>query len=327
MSSFLSIASVCYHICMNEFSEHIIPHLQMVVPQTIQRVCPWGEATSWSVVYRLDLEDGAFLFVKGTPRQRNEALVTLHLNMLSPTSVPSVLISDLLPATSWRWFLLEDAGGSAATVLTLSQAVEIARTLGQLQRATEQDRVLPSLLTDCSANRLHAQVLAVCCWALDERTLSWREELLDLLHSLEQAYAIFTDLAEVPATIIHGDLWAGNLALTAHGIRFLDWGDALWGVGGTSLVHLLLSQQSFEQAAPLLWDAYQQGRGVALSQTYRHACGIALDMIDLIVDQAIASTCGQGPTWLPGLLPGLRRIAAWAQVSTRRERGSGKALL
>jgi hypothetical protein len=78
-------------------------------------------------------------------------------------------------------------------------------------------------------------------------------------------------------------------------------------------VQLILSQQSFEQAAPLLWDAYQQGRGVALSQTYRQGCSMALDVTSLVVDQAIARSCGQGPTWLPGLLPGLREVAAWVQ--------------
>jgi hypothetical protein len=100
MLSLLSIIYLYYHIRMNEFYDHIIPHLQTVVSQTIQQVCPWGESTSWSVVYPLDLEDGTHLFAKGTPRQRNEALVTLHLNSLCPTAVPRVLTPDLLPTAS-----------------------------------------------------------------------------------------------------------------------------------------------------------------------------------------------------------------------------------
>jgi fructosamine-3-kinase len=305
---------------MNEFHTSIIPQLQTVVPQTIQQVSLWGSATSWSVVYRLDLEDGTSVFAKGTPRQRNEAAVIRHLNLLSETAVPRVLITDLLSTACWQWFLLEDAGGTAATQLTLAQAVIVAQTLGQLQRMTQRDAVLPSLLPDCSANNLHAQILALCHWALTEQASPWQEEVCPLVHALEQASPVFADLAavlaEVPATIIHGDLWAGNLVLTDHGVCFLDWGDALWGIGGTSLVHLLWSQKNLEEAEPLLWEAYQQGLGVALSQDYRRACGHALDIIDLVVDQAIANSCGQGPSWLPGLLPGLRRIVAWVHGSS-----------
>lgn len=308
-----------YHINMSEFHESIIPVLQEAVPQTIQRICPWGEATPWSVVYRLDLLNGTHLFVKGTPRQRHEALVTQHLSSLYPTGVPHVLIADLLPTASWRWFLLEDVGGSPPTTLRVPQAVDVARTLGWLQRRTEHDSVLPSLLSNCSAHHLHAQVLVVCQWALVEKTLSWRSTLYDVFNILGQAHVAFGDLAEalagVPATIIHGDMWAGNLVLTDHGVRFLDWGDALWGVGGTSLVRLFLSQPDLKQAASVLWEAYQQGRGITLSQEYRRACEVALDVVDLVGDQAIAKSCGQGPTSLPSLLPGLQRIAAWVQCS------------
>jgi hypothetical protein len=302
-----------------------------MVPQAILKISPWGEATSWSAVYRLDLEDGTHLFVKGTPRRRKEVLVTQRLGLLVPGSVPDILIFDLQPTASWQWFLLEDAGESPSTLLTVPQMIEVAQALGQLQHSTEQDLLLPSILSDCSAGNLLTQVLTICRWALTEQTLSWREELLYLVHSLEQASHAFIDLAavldKVPPTIIHGDLWQGNLTITQNKVRFLDWGDALWGIGGTSLVHLSLSQQCSEQTISLLWDAYQQGRGLALSQDYRQTCSIALDMIDLVVDQAIASSCGQGPTVLPGLLPGLRRIVAWIHGSHNAQVESSSLIL
>jgi phosphotransferase family enzyme len=304
-----------YHTGMNEFNTIVIPHLQMLFQETFEQIRPWGEPTSWSCVYRLDLVHGTHLFVKGTPRTRAEALVSERLGSRYPPFAPHVLISDLLPTSSWRWFVLEDAGESQKTALTPSQACTVARALGTLQRCTESDPVLPNLLTDCSAYQIYQQLLAVCFWAIRaEQTLPWRDELHRLTNCLESAHAFFDDLAatlsKVPTTIIHGDLWPGNLVLTETGTCFLDWGDALWGIGGTSLAHLLLSSSQLEQDAPLLWDAYQQGRGFLISQAYRDACTITLDIVDLVIDQAIASCSGQGPEQLKGLRPGLQRIVA-----------------
>src|SRR5579859_7466068 len=298
-----------YHTGMNEFNTIVIPHLQKVFQEAFGQLHPCGEPTSWSCVYRLDLVNRTHLFVKGTPRTRAEALVTERLGSHCPPFAPHVLIPDLLPTTSWRWFVLENAGESQKTALTPSQACTVARTLGTLQRCIESDSVLPNLLIDCSAYRIYQQLLSVCRWAIrTEQTLPWQDELQRLTNSLERASSFFDDLAdalaEVPATIIHGDLWPGNLVLTETGTCFLDWGDALWGIGGTSLAHLLLANLPLEQNATRLWDAYQQGRGLLISQTYRDACTIALDIVDLIIDQAIASCSGQGPEQLKGLLPG-----------------------
>ena len=243
---------------------------------------------------------------------RSEALVTQRLNMCCPLFVPHILIPDILPTTSWCWFLLADAGEGQPSVLTLSQACTVASALGRLQCETEHDPVLPGLLTDCSAHHLYRQLLSVCSWASQAApALPWHNELQHLTRSLERAHPFFTDLAavlaEVPATIIHGDLWSGNVMLTETRVCFLDWGDALWGVGGTSLSHLLFSSLLGEQS-PQLWEAYQQGRGIAISQAYRDACTLALDIVDLVVDQAIAISCGQGPEQLKGLLPGLQQV-------------------
>jgi hypothetical protein len=133
-----------------------------VVPQTLERVSLWRPAISWSVAYRLDLEDETHLYVKGTPRQRSEVLITHHLSRLNSAGVPRVLSIDLLPAAPWRWFLLEDAGRTPTNKeLTLPQEVEVAQALGQIQRSTERDVVLLSLLPDCSTNHLHTQARTI----------------------------------------------------------------------------------------------------------------------------------------------------------------------
>ena len=180
---------------MNEFNPIVIPHLQKLFQEAYRQIRPYAEPTSWSCVYRLDLVDGTHLFVKGTPRTRAEALVTQRLGSRCPPFAPHVLIPDLLPTTSWRWFVLEDAGESQKGALTLSQACTVARALGTLQCCTENDPVLPNLLTDCSAYQLYQRLLAVCFWAMQaERTLHWRDELHHLTNCLERAQPFLANL-------------------------------------------------------------------------------------------------------------------------------------
>jgi len=129
-------------------------HLHTLFAGTIQSLDPCWEPCEWSRVYRLTLRDGTHLFVKGTPRNRNEALVTQHLSTLCPSCIPRVLMADLVPAAPWRWFLLEDAGETDPSPLSRPVAIEAARILGRLQRHASEDQVLPGLLAGCEAERL-----------------------------------------------------------------------------------------------------------------------------------------------------------------------------
>jgi aminoglycoside phosphotransferase (APT) family kinase protein len=298
---------------MNELVADIQNALQALFSGTIQSIHPCWEPCEWSKVYRLQLHDGTRLFLKGTPRSRNEALVMQRLHDLCPACIPRVLVTDLVPSASWRWFLIEDAGNADQSALSRSVALEAARTLGQLQHRALQDQTLPSLLVRCEGDRLQQQAIEVCRWAMTQQPPEVRTDLQRIASLLEQAHTFFGELAEqlaeLPSTIVHGDFWSGNIAVAGSNIRFIDWGDALWGAGGVSIVNLLMtSDGQLDNAALQIWEAYEQGWERAISPAYRQACQAASAVADLVIDRAIAMSCGRGPERLQGLVPGLRDL-------------------
>jgi hypothetical protein len=130
---------------------------------------------------------------------------------------------------------------------------------------------------------------------------------------LEQAHTFFSELAEqlseLPSTIVHGDFWSGNIAVAGNDIRFIDWGDALWRVGSVSIINLLMTGDGqFDNATLQIWEAYEQGWEHSVSPAHRQACQAASVVADLVIDKAIAMSCGQGPERLRGLLPSLRDL-------------------
>ncbi len=305
---------------MNEPITDIQDALQALFSGTIQSINPCWEPCEWSKVYRLQLHDGTRLFVKGIPRSRNEALVMQRLHDLCPACIPRVLVTDLVPSAFWRWFLMEDAGNADMSPLSRPVAIEAARTLGLLQQRALQDQTLPSLLIRCEGDHLQQQAVEVCRWAMKQQLPDVRTDLQRIASLLEQAHTFFGELAEqlaeLPSTIVHGDFWSGNIAVTGNNIRFIDWGDALWGVGGISIVNLLMtSDGQLDDATFQIWEAYEQGWECSISLVYRQACQAASAVADLVIDRAIAMSCGQGPERLRGLVPGLRDLE---ELITRR---------
>lgn len=236
-----------------------------------------------------------------------------RLHDLCPACIPRVLVTDLVPSAPWRWFLMEDAGNADQSALSRSVAIEAARTLGLLQQRALQDQALPTLLIRCERDQLQQQAVEVCRWAMKQQAPEVQADLQRIASLLEQAYAFFGELAEqlaeLPSSIVHGDFWSGNITVADNDIRFIDWGDALWGAGGISIVNLLLtSDGQFDNAEFQIWEAYEQGWEHSISPTYRQACQLASAVTNLVIDRAIAISCGRGPERLRGLVPGLRDL-------------------
>jgi len=298
---------------MNELVADVQNHLHTLFSDSIQSIHPCWEPCDWSRVYRLELRDGTRLFLKGTPRSRNEALVMQRLYDVCSTCIPRVLVVDLVPSAPWRWFLMEDAGDCDLSALSRPVAMKAARTLGLLQQRALYDRTLPSLLLRCEGDRLQQQALDVCRWAMSQQAPEAHDDLQRIVSLFEQARSFFCELAkplsELPSTIVHGDFWSGNIAVAGKDIRLVDWGDALWGVGGVSLVDLIMtSGGQLHEAAPQIWEAYEQGWERPVSGLYREACTVASAVTSLVIDKALVTSCGQGPERLPGLIPGLRDL-------------------
>ena len=105
--------------------------------------------------------------------------------------------------------------------------------------------------------------------------------------------------------MVHGDLWAGNVARRGGRIVFVDWGDALWGVGSIDIVNLVVCRPSALDAAgtAAVWDAFAQGSGVEADEEFRRASQVAHTVASLLIDRAIAESIGRPPQWLRGVVP------------------------
>ena len=257
----------------------IMAHLEARFPGQVRSLHSCWDECAWSLVYRAILNDGTRLFLKGTPRSRNEALVTQRLHSLCSECIPRVIDTDFIPEANWRWFLMEDAGHCNQETLSPATAREVAYILGTLQRCAMNEHTLLALVAHCDGDHLQERALDVCSWAIEQSPITARENIQHMAMDISQSSSFFREVAnhlqDIPPTIVHGDLWAGNIAVGPT-IRLLDWGDALWGVGGVSVVNLLLTAHgTLDETSSAIWDAYENGLGVQVKPAYRAACFVA----------------------------------------------------
>ncbi|MCA1708013.1 MAG: phosphotransferase, partial [Actinobacteria bacterium] len=173
-----------------------------------------------------------------------------------PQLIPAVITTDLSPLTFERWFVLANAGECDRTALPVDVSVAVAGTIGSLQRRCSDETALSSLLPACLAEELLDVALSCCRWArMGEWPLSDSELLsaaeAELVAASGAARRVTASLERVPPTVIHGDLWAGNVARSGGGVVLIDWGSALWGVGSVDIVNLVVCRPSaFDPRAP-----------------------------------------------------------------------------
>jgi hypothetical protein len=289
--------------------------LSALFPGQIARLTiPW-EQCQWSATYKAELVDGRLFYLKGTPRSRPEAQVTSILHRYRPDCIPEVLVEDLIPEDPWRWFLLEDAGTCSYDRITPASAVMAAFQLGRLQKTVCRDGYLASSLPRCRAEGLQVAVSEVCSWALRIVPVDTRESLLSLRDKLLQSERFFhtlqKQLAHLPPTCVHGDLWSGNIACKGGTVSLIDWGDALWGVGSISIVNLLdTANGALTGHADDIWDAYGRGWEKDIPDDFIEASRCAALVGSLLIDIEIAKCCGGTVEMPPGLLPDLERLVS-----------------
>ena len=212
--------SYLYHTIMNDFPAGVQNQVRILFPGSLQNISPCWDPSDWSKVYRLDLRDGTHVFLKGTPRSRNEALVTKRLHDLYPACVPQVLVTDLDPLANWRWFLMEDAGTCNMSTLAPVTALEAVRKLGCLQKRALSDQELPSLVAHCEGSQLQQQVLEVCSWAISQqKTPGAIEEFQRIASHVEQAHSFFDKLEEQLSELPSNDCAWGLLVWEYRGRR------------------------------------------------------------------------------------------------------------
>lgn len=249
-----------------------------------------ADSRSWSRVYRVHGPLDVRVYVKGTLPSIPEAQTTVRLASTCPDLVPAVLSADLLPESGWNWFAMADAGDCAHLELTPEQACRAASILGELQRKTRLDPLFETILPACLPDRLYAIALESCTLLLERGDPDIRSRARSLYTELGQRAPVFQELAmylaQVPSACVHGDFWPGNVAIRGAEFRIIDWGEAVWGIGGASIWNLLLSSRAtLEHAAPAIWEAYEAGLQHPIGPEYIGAARTAFYVTMLVVDR------------------------------------------
>lgn len=268
---------------------------------------PW-EHSAWSQSYKISLNNNLIYFLKGTPRQRKEALVTKHLHLISPNIVPEVINDDLIPESTWRWFLVSNAGTCCYQGIEGKYALKAAFNLGRLQRIMfSEGSSISQFLPQCEAQRLQEAVDQVGRWALQFSNAEESEIIQRLLSINSDCYNDHVkNLNSIPSTCVHKDFWSGNIAINEEDVMIIDWGDAVWGVGGISIVNLILSDNGLSSQSNIIWNEYFQGLNRKLDKEYIKSSQIAYLVSELITEQEIAEL--QQQKYGPGLIPSIKRL-------------------
>ncbi|SDD84804.1 Phosphotransferase enzyme family protein [Paenibacillus sp. UNCCL117] len=268
---------------------------------------PW-ENSAWSHCYKISLNNNKTYFLKGTPRQRKEATVTKHLHILLPNIVPEVINDDLIPESTWRWFLVANAGTCSYEGIEARYALKAAFNLGNLQRMTFiEGSLFSELLPQCEAQRLQEAVDNVGRWALKFSNAEESEIIQRLLSISSDHYEDHVNnLNSIPSTCVHKDFWSGNIAVTDENVMLIDWGDALWGVGGISIVNMISTDDDLSSLSSIIWDEYFKGLDRKFDKDYIKSSQIAYLVSELVTEQEIADL--QRRKYGPGLIPSVRRL-------------------
>jgi hypothetical protein len=175
-----------------------------------------------------------------------------------------VIHSDLLPHAKWRWFLLEDVGNHHLKETSVDLAIEAAFQFGELQNTVRSDPTLSNILPCCLPSQLQKTVLDVCEWAIATSEPQLQAPYFSFQTKIASANSFFQDTAKklvcLPPTCVHGDADTCNIIISDNRIHFIDWGDALWGVGSVSIVKLIVSLNNLSMSnVSEIWSAYFRG--------------------------------------------------------------------
>ena len=191
-------------------NQRLLAYLQSYFPSKIQGLHLCWDQCAWSCVYRVDLSDGTHLFLKGTLRSMNEALITQRLRALNPSSIPRVIDEDLIPDDSWRWFLLDDAGHCTTEALSPDIAREAAYHLGVLQRGAMDEHSLSSFVVPCEGDHLQHRAIEVCAWAIEHAQTTTRNDIAPIILNVCKFSHILGRLSYILGDFSH-TYWARSL--------------------------------------------------------------------------------------------------------------------
>lgn len=261
--------------------------------------------TVWSLVWRIETDNGPVYFKAASDSLRHEAAITQALPDWAERQVPRVLAADVARG----WLLLADAGVILRTLLTqqpnpsghlhalLPKYVQFQQAMAehshQLLALKAPDRrltTLPSLYDGLIADEA---MLTLGQTEHHEDSLS--PEQVDRLHGLSPRFQELCDeLAAfgIPQTLHHDDFHDGNIFVQDGQYIFMDWAEC-------AVAHPFFSMNVFLRSANYRLDLEQHDLD-ALRDTYLSAWELDLSPADLMrawdVSQVLATFC-RALTW------------------------------
>jgi aminoglycoside phosphotransferase (APT) family kinase protein len=197
------------------------------------------------IVARVNLPlAGSFVFKAVKESSRRELALTEFVSRFAPAASPRVLAVRDDVRRALYWLVMEDVGDRRlADAPTVEAYAEAARSLANLQ--------LVSLDTLADLHAMGVPVVDPGIWeeialrTLDRAATCGSAVVRSEMPYLEAAAWDVTDVAAdtltVPLALVHGDIHAGNIVLSADGacVKILDWGSAYVGAAFLGLEELL----------------------------------------------------------------------------------------
>ncbi len=201
--------------------------------QGIELTGPVEQLRSWerSAILRVNTTQGDAYFKALPPMFKHELGLTLWLGQSFPDHFAKVLAFN--PAR--RWLLMADQGQQTLDKIPEIERWEaalrryaqiqlgvVARTreligLGVPDRRMGQIESQMEVLLNLSTEQLSGDVLKLS----DEQVQHLRARLADFKRIFSQLYQY-----GIPASLEHGDFWAGQVIVHNHQYVFIDWSDA-----------------------------------------------------------------------------------------------------
>ena len=227
---------------------------------------PIEQLRTWSIstVLRVPTPDGDVYFKAVPPLFAAEPALTRELGQRHPGRAPSVFAADL----DRRWMLMEDFDGEDLSADTWEDALQAYARL-QLDWIERTDLLRDLGCPDRGLATLVAEIDPVLGDTGAMLGFS-DEELAQLPAAAQRVRESCAQLAEheLPETLEHGDLHAGNIRARADGFLFYDWSDGCVSVPFFGLVPFSLD---VPEARERLRDAYLKPWGAHLSEAFELA--------------------------------------------------------
>lgn len=155
----------------------------------------------------------------------NEPILLKYLDNHYSDHVPSVIAFD----PNLGWMLTKDFGINLGKDTLIKQKIEVLRVFGEIQIGSIGH--LDSLLNHGCTDRRVQHLIPLIDQLLDDELVVSRlaeEEIVELRKQIPKIKDMCSKLLDysVPATLVHGDLHLGNVAIEKGRLIYFDWTDA-----------------------------------------------------------------------------------------------------